>query len=152
MRASYTRNAKLALQKYISDEDLDKATQQRDVAEAQLKRAQLAKIEIERQVVKAGETLRYYQERMSDTRITSPFDGLVIRRSREPGDIVVPGGEILKIIATGQMWVSAWVDETAMYALATGQPVRVVFRSDPDKSHSGTVTRMAPLADRKSVV
>jgi HlyD family secretion protein len=149
-RASYTRNAQLSRQKYISDEDLDKATQQRDVAEAQLKRAQLAKVEIERQVLKAEETLRYYQARLADTRITSPFDGLVIRRSREPGDIVVPGSEMLKIIFTEEMWVSAWVDETAMSALATGQVTRVVFRSDPDKSYSGTVTRMAPLADRET--
>jgi RND family efflux transporter MFP subunit len=150
VRASYTRNAQLSHQKFISDEDLDKATQQRDVAEAQLKRAQLAKVEIERQVVKAEETLRYYQARLADTRITCPFDGLVVRRSREPGDIVVPGSEILKIIATEQMWVSAWVDETAISALATGQVTRVVFRSEPDKAYSGTVTRIAPLADRET--
>jgi RND family efflux transporter MFP subunit len=101
-------------------------------------------------VVKAGESLRYYQARLADTRITSPFDGLVVRRSRESGDIVVPGSEILKIISTGQMWVSAWVDETAMSVLATGQPARVVFRSEPDKACRGTVTRMAPLTDRET--
>jgi RND family efflux transporter MFP subunit len=150
VRASFTRNAQLALQKVISDEELDKATQQRDVAEAQLRRAQLARTEIERQVVKAEESLRYFEERLANSRITSPFNGLVVRRSREPGDIVVPGSEILKIIAPGEMWVSAWVDETAMSALATGQPARVVFRSEPDKSYRGTVTRIAPLVDRET--
>lgn len=150
VRASFTRNAQLARQKVISDEDLDKATQLKDVAEARLKRAQLAKTEIERQVVKAGESLRYFEERLADTRIKSPFAGLVVRRSREPGDIVVPGSEILKIISPGEMWVSAWVDETAMSALATGQPARVVFRSEHDKSYSGTVTRIAPLVDRET--
>jgi HlyD family secretion protein len=149
-RASYTRNAELARQKFLSDDDLDKATQQRDVAEAQWKRAQLAKVEIERQVVKAEETLRYYQARLADTRIISPFDGLVIRRNRESGDIVVPGSEILKVISTEQMWVSAWVDETAMSALTTGQWARVVFRSDPDQAYRGTLTRIAPLADRET--
>ena len=130
--------------------ELDVATERRDVAESGLKRAQLAKVEMEREVLKAEETLRFYQERLADTKITSPFDGLVVRRSREPGDIVVPGSEILQIISTEQMWVSAWVDETAMTSLSPGQPARVVFRSEPDRSYNGTVTRMAPEADRET--
>ena len=104
------------------------------MAEAELSGRKLAKVEIERQVLKAEETLRYYQERLADTKIASPFDGLVVRRSREPGDIVVPGSEILQVISTDQMWVSAWVDETAMASLAVGQPARVVFRSEPEQT------------------
>jgi HlyD family secretion protein len=149
-RTAYARYAKLIGTSAISDADLETATQQRDVAEATLHRAQLAKVEIERQVVKAEATLRYNQELLAYTRITSPFDGLVIRRSREPGDIAVPGSEILQIISTDQMWVSAWVDETAMAALAVNQPARIAFRSDPYKSYNGTVTRLAPSADRET--
>ncbi len=149
-RASYKRTSQLVAQKLISDDDFDKSTQQRDVAEAELRRTQLAKVEIERQVFKAEESLRYYQERLADTTIPSPFDGLVIRRSREPGDIVVPGSLILQVISTEQMWVSAWVDESALSSLAVGQPARIVFRSEAGVPHSGTVTRMAPLADRET--
>lgn len=148
--ASYTRNAQLFSQKLISDDDFGKARQQRDVAEAQLRRAQLAKVEIEREVLKAEQAVRYYQEQLDYTRITSPFDGLVIRRSMEAGDVAVPGSEVLQIISTQQMWVSAWVDETAMAALSPGQPARVVFRSEPSKSYAATVTRIAPLVDRES--
>ena len=149
-RAAYGRNEQLASKKFVSPEDLDKATQQRDVAEAQLNRARAGKVETDRQVIKAEETLRYYEERLADTQITSPFDGLVVRRSREPGDIAVPGSEILQIISTDEMWVSAWVDETAIASTAVNQPACVVFRSEPEKSYSGTVTRMAPLADRET--
>ena len=149
-RASYVRSAELRKGGFISDEDLDQATRQRDVAGAELRRAQLAKVEIERQVQKAQESLRYYQERLADTIIRGPFDGLVIQRSREPGDIVVPGSAILQIISTDQMWVSAWVDESAMSSVKTGKPARVVFRSEPNKSYAGTVSRMAPLVDRET--
>jgi len=149
-RASYSRNVQLASQKLLSADDLDKATQQRDVAEALLKRAQLAKVELERQVIKAEVALHYNQELLAYTKITSPFDGLVVHRSREAGDIAVPGSEIIQIISTEQMWVSAWVDETAMASLAAGQTVRVVFRSEPDKPYPGTVTRLAPLTDRET--
>jgi len=149
-RDSYGRTAQLAAQGRVSDDEVGKATQQRDVAEADLSRAQLAKVEVERQVLKAEEGLRYYQERLTDTKITSPFDALVIRRTREPGDIVVPGTPILQVISTDQMWVSAWVDESALPSLAVGQPARVVFRSEPGTPYAGAVTRLAPLADRET--
>ena len=148
--SSYRRVASLAGSGAVSIDEGEKATQQRDVAEAELRRAQVAKVEIERQVLKAEQAIRYYQEQLNYTKITSPFDGLVIRRSMEAGDVAVPGSEILQIISTEQMWVSAWVDETAMASLSPGQPTRVVFRSEPDKSYAGTVTRMAPLADRET--
>ena len=149
-RAAYGRDAQLASKKFVSPEDLEKSQQQRDIAEALLKRARAAKVEIDRQVIKGDETLRYYDERLADTKITSPFDGLVVRRSREPGDIAVPGSEILQIISTEEMWVSAWVDETAIASLAVGQPARVVFRSAPEKPYGGMVARMSPLADRET--
>ncbi len=149
-RLSYGKISQLITTQSASPDELDKATQQRDVAEAQLQRAQLAKVELERQVIKSQESLRYYQARLGDTRILSPFDGLVVRRSREPGDIVVPGSEILQIISTAQLWVSAWVDETALASLAINQPARVIFRSDPANPCTGSVTRVAPLADRET--
>ena len=149
-RASHGRDAQLEAKKFVSPEELEKATQQKDVAEALLKRARAAKVEIDRQVIKGEESLRYYGERLSDTKILSPFDGLVVRRSLEPGDIAVPGSEILQVISTDEMWVSAWVDETAMAAVAVDQPVRLVFRSFPEKPYSGTVARMSPLTDRET--
>ncbi|MBF0407583.1 MAG: efflux RND transporter periplasmic adaptor subunit [Candidatus Riflebacteria bacterium] len=149
-KASFKRSSGLHSQKIVSNEDLDNATQQRDVAEAQLKRARLAKIEIEQQAAKAQESLRYYQERLVDTKISSPFDGLVVRRRKERGDVVVAGGEVLQIIATDQLWVSAWVDETAIASIAVDQAVRVVFRSAPETSYIGSVTRIAPSIDRET--
>jgi HlyD family secretion protein len=85
-----------------------------------------------------GKNLGYQQERLGFTRILSPYDGLVTRRDRDPGGVVVPGSSILQLISTNELWVSAWVDETAAAALRTGQPARVVFRSEPaPKSYPG---------------
>jgi HlyD family secretion protein len=141
-----------ALQKSgaTSPYELDRAVQQHQVAEAEFHRAELAEAESQQQVVAAQARLEYYRERLQDTRIVSPFDGLVTRRSREPGDVLVPGGELLQIIALDQMWVSAWIDETVLALVAPQQSVRVVFRSEPERSYAGTVTRVAPLADAET--
>ena len=149
-KSAYNRIEQLSKLKAVSDQDLDDAILRRDVAEAQLRRAELAKVEIERQVAKAESSLRYYQEKLGDTTIYAPFDGLIIRRDRDAGTIVVPGSSIMQIVSTEQMWVSAWVDESAMSGLAVGQPAHVIFRSEPGKSYNGTVARLAPLADRET--
>ena len=149
-RAEYERLVALQKSSAATPYELDKVVAQRGVAEAELSRAELAKVEAQRQVLTAEATLRYGRERLADTQVTCPFDGLVIRRGREPGDVVVPGTAVLQIIATGQMWVSAWVDETAMASVAVDQPARVVFRSDPQAPARGTVARRAPLADRET--
>jgi multidrug resistance efflux pump len=39
-------------------------------------------------------------------------DGLIVRRDRDPGDVVVPGTSILYLVSLKEVWVSAWVDET----------------------------------------
>jgi HlyD family secretion protein len=80
----------------------------------------------------------------------SPYDGLVVRRDRDPGVVVVPGSSILQLIDTREMWVSAWVDETSMAPLTVGQSARVVFRSEPGLSYPGEVARLGREVDRET--
>jgi HlyD family secretion protein len=75
---------------------------------------------------------------------------LVTRRDRDPGGVVVPGASILQLVATNEIWVSAWVDETAMAGLKAGQPARAVFRSESARSYAGEVARLGREADRET--
>jgi HlyD family secretion protein len=147
---AFDRQASLRGSGAASEDEFDKATEDRDIAEAELERARLAKVEAERQAAKAEQSLRYDEERLADTRVTAPFDGLVVRRLHDPGDVVVPGAAVLEVISTDQIWLAAWVDETEMNALAVGQSARVVFRSDPDRPYRGKVARLSPQADRET--
>jgi HlyD family secretion protein len=94
--------------------------------------------------------LLYQKEHLAFTEMRSPYDGLVTRRDRDPGGVVVPGASILQLVATNEIWVSAWVDETAMSGLKTGLPARVVFRSEPATSYAGEVARLGREADRET--
>ena len=147
---NHQRLRELLATKVSSQADLDKALEQSRVATADVKRAQAATIEADRQVVTAEKTLLQQRERLGYARLTSPYDGLIVRRDRDPGGVVVPGSAILELISTNELWVSAWVDETAMGALAPGQPARVVFRSDPAKTYPGQVARLGRETDRET--
>jgi len=120
------------------------------VAEAEFSRAEAGLIEAQKQVIAAEKTLEYHHARLADTVIAAPFDGLIVRRDRDPGNVVVPGSSVLVLVSTDELWISAWVDETEMDRLRPGQPARVVFRSQPNKSYAGEVARLGREADRET--
>lgn len=146
----YERTSQLRQSNAISDEDLDKARESFAVAQAGLANSEAAIAEAQKEMVTAEKTLQYHQARLADTQITAQFDGLIVARQRDPGDVIVPGGSILTLISTDQLWISAWVDETEMAKLAPDQPARVVFRSEPDKSYPASVTRLGRETDRET--
>ena len=145
------RSRLLAEKKVATAEEFDKSRERFGIALAEMDRAKAAKTEIEYQVTASEQTLKYHQERLADTRLLSPFgNGLVLARYREVGDVVVPGTSIMDLVCLDEMWVSAWVDESALATLAVGQPAQVVFRSEPERPYAGQVKRLAKQTDRET--
>lgn len=147
---NYNRLAGLHQQGAISLEDLDKATESRAIAESEWLRAKAALAEGEKNLVVTERNLEFQKAQWEDAEIKAPFDGLIVRRSREPGDIAVPGTEILALIATDQLWVRSWVDETEMARLANGQKATVYFRSTPLDALPGQLIRLGNETDRET--
>ncbi|MBI4580094.1 MAG: efflux RND transporter periplasmic adaptor subunit [Planctomycetes bacterium] len=131
----------------IAQVDLDKAMEGLGVAQAELNRSDAAILEAEKQLATTQKTLEYHRARLTDTIVKAPYDGLIIRRDRDPGDVVAPGSCILAMISPEEIWVSAWVDETEMSRVKPGQPARVVFRSEPSRSYPGEVARLGRETD-----
>jgi len=134
----------------VSQTDADKAAEALKVAEADLKRSNAAIAEAQGQVLVAEKTLLHRKEQLAFTQITAPYDGLIIRRDREPGDMLVPGASLMELISLGELWIRAWVDETEMAKLAPGQKTRVIFRSESEKSYPGIVSRLGREMDRET--
>ncbi len=149
-KRGFDRANRLKTGNAISEGEVDKAVESLGIAEAGIARANAAIAGGEKQVLTAQKTLSYHQARLSDTIIKAPFDGLVIRRQRDPGDIVVPGSAILTVISLQEIWISAWVDETEMARVRIGESARVVFRSEADRSFQGKVARLGKETDRET--
>lgn len=149
-KQDHRRITELLATKVSSPAEMDKAVEQLRVAEADLNRARAATAEALRQVTTAEKNLAYQRERLAFTRIVSPYAGIITRRDRDPGGVVVPGSSLLQLISTNELWVSAWVDETASAALAIGQQVRVVFRSDAARGYAGEIARLGRETDRET--
>lgn len=134
----------------ISQEDLDKTVTNWKIAQAGVTRAEAALIEGRKQLIAAERNLAYRKALLADTEIFAPFDGLIVQRQRDPGDIAVPGSSVLTLVSTKELWITAWVDETEMSRVAVKQPARVVFRSEPDHAYRGEVARLGRQADRET--
>ncbi|MBN1347199.1 MAG: efflux RND transporter periplasmic adaptor subunit [Phycisphaerae bacterium] len=130
--------------------EVDKAVEAFRVAQADVTRAEAAIVEGQKNLIASEETLEYHRARLADTTVTAPFAGLIVRRDRDPGDVVVPGSAIMVLISLEEIWVSAWVDESAMSQLRPGQPAKIVFRSEPDRSYGGQVARLGRETDRET--
>ena len=148
-KENFERVSILLRSQAVAQNEMERAIEARDVAEANLNRAISAKIEAERVSDKAEASLLFYNSRLMDTMIRAPFDGLVVMRNRNPGDVVVPGGVILDLISTEQLWISAWVDETAMSAIEIGQRADIIFRSSGSVV-PGKVVRLGAETDRET--
>lgn len=146
----YTRVSEIASSGAVSIDALEKAQKQMQVAQADLASARTSSAEAQKRVVKAEAALRYAEAQLAYTVVTAPFDGVIVKRNREPGDVVVPGSAALEMISLEELWISAWVDETQLGRIAVGQPAKIVFRSTVSRELKGRVARIAPQADRES--
>lgn len=134
----------------VSQADADKAGEALRVAEADLNRSHAAIAEAEGQIVVAEKNLLFRKDQLAFTEIHAPYDGLIIRRDRDPGEMLVPGASLMQLISLDELWVSAWVDETAMPALVVDQAARIVFRSEPGHDYPGKVSRLGRETDRET--
>ena len=149
--ANEARQRRLMAATAVSQEEFDRAVEALAVARAGQSRAEAALAEGGKQLVAAEKALEFRQARLEDAVIKAPFDGIIVRRDRNAGDAglfqAVPSW---LMVATKELWIGAWVDETEMARLRPDQPARVVFRSEPARSYPGRVARLGREADRET--
>lgn len=147
---SYDRFLNLYNQKTVAHNELDEARKNLGVADADLASSRARMFEAKKNLLAAQKNLEYRLARLEDTIIRAPFSGLVIRRNRNVGDVVVSGSSIYLLISTHQLVIEAWVDETEMSGLEPGRPARVVYRSEPEKIYFGILSRIGRETDRET--
>lgn len=120
-------------------------------SESELDNAKLAYEEANSRMVRAKAGLSTVDERLRDTEIRAPLDGVVIDRPVEIGQIIssgtttVTGGTLLCTVANmKQVYVVASVDETDIGKITIGLPAFITPDAYPEKRLIGTVERIAP--------
>lgn len=134
----------------VSARDLDLAVQQLALAHAELERVRAARSEARRAVAVASGTADIRAVTAARAVLVSPFDGVVIRRLRDPGATVTVGTTVLRVVATDVLWSRVWIDETALPDLHEGQRARVRLGGEGKVTIAGAIERIGRESDRQT--
>jgi HlyD family secretion protein len=81
-----------------------------------------------------------------DLNVIAPFDGTVITRSAEPGEVVTAGTPILTLLDLSKVYLRGFVPEGQIGSVKIGHPARVYLDSKPNEPIDAFVSRADPEA------
>ncbi|HEU4404662.1 MAG TPA: efflux RND transporter periplasmic adaptor subunit [Polyangiaceae bacterium] len=87
---------------------------------------------------------------LSDAKLRSPIDGIVLSRGVEVGALVAPGAPVFVIADTRTVRVLFGVPDVVRQGLALERPVAVTSDAIPGRVFAGTVTKIAAQADART--
>lgn len=137
----------------------DSLTSEREVEdlEARLTAAE-ARVGVQEAMVQSAEaSVGVAQANLENTYIRAPFDGTVLRKDAEVGEVVAPvatgggltRGAVVTMADLETLEVEVDVNEAYIAQIANGQPTRITLDAYPDSSFLGEVRQIVPTADRQ---
>ena len=94
---------------------------------------------------KASVELAEIQLRHSQLR--APYSGIITNRQVEPGEVVVPGREVLTLSDLTTVDLKIFVDETEIGKVKPGQQADIKVDTFPEKVYRGEVSYISPEAE-----
>jgi RND family efflux transporter MFP subunit len=153
-RAAAARLELLAREGLAPQAELDTARASLLRAEAALQSAREEVRIREAQVRQRESELRIARQRLTDTTIRSPIDGLVQARQASAGEFLAAGAPIAQIVRIDPLRLRLALPEREASSVRQGQTVYLssstAEAAEGDPGHSGVVARLAPSLDTQS--
>jgi membrane fusion protein, multidrug efflux system len=134
-QSDYRRDKPLFDQQVITPYDFEHTQTNLKTAQANLKRLQQAQNEAE--------------VNLSYAVIRSPFDGVVIDKQADLGDLAAPGRPLFTLYEQGRLWLEANVPEELMAHVRLNQPMNVHIDAT-EREMQGRVAEIVPSSDPAS--
>ena len=146
--ADLKRAQGLQAQGFISPQAMDAAQKRVNAAKAAIVTAQA-------NVAVAKSQMKVQQVNQDFTEIRAPFDGVVLVKNANIGDIITPfssaagaQGAVVTMADMSTLEVEADVSESNLAKAKIGMPVEITLDALPDSRFRGTVAGIVPTVDR----
>lgn len=146
--ASLRRDTELVAKGFVSQASLDAAKARADRATAGVANARAS-------IAASEATSRNAQVSVDYTLIRAPFDGVILSKSANVGDLVTPfssaadsKGAVVAMADMSTLEVEADVSESSLSKVRVGQPCEITLDALPDARFRGRISRMVPTVDR----
>ena len=142
------------LQEGYRREDIETADARLKEAQAtvRLARSNLKKIDVAEREVEAAHAavdaaraaLDLAEIQLGYNELKAPFDGVIVSRNIEPGEVVSPGQEVISISDLSEVDLKVFVPETEIGKVKPGQSATVRVDTFPDQTYQGLVAFISP--------
>jgi HlyD family secretion protein len=153
--AELQRALGLAGQGFVSAQAVDAARRRFDAARAAVASAQAGVGAAQGARAQAEAQLLVQQVSRDSTEIRAPFDGVVLVKNANVGDMITPfssatgaQGAVVTMADMGTLEVEADVSESSVGKVHIEQPVEIALDALPELRFRGNVARIVPTVDR----
>lgn len=123
------RSQQMAVERLISNQDLDKVRYERDVK---------------------GQELAEAKRRLAKTTVVAPFSGRVTLRSVQLGQAVRPNDDLFTLADFSPLVARIYLPEREVLGLEVGQPAQLALKAKGEIRFEGRIQRIAPVVDTAS--
>jgi len=150
LQRDLTRAEQLGTNDFVSAQEIERIRAELTSAEA---RADFQRAQID--VDQASQSLA--QSSLDFTYIRAPFDGTVLRKDAELGEVVAPAatgsgltrGAVVTMANLETLEVEVDVNEAYIAQLQSGQPAEIRLDAYPRDAYDGRIRQIVPTADRQ---
>lgn len=87
------------------------------------------------------------RQRLADSRLSAPFDGVVLSTSAEPGSYLNPGSPVLTVADIRNAWLRAFVSESDLGRIRLGHTATITVDADPHRTWKGRISYISSAAE-----
>lgn len=146
--SNYRRSRELFAKKFIAEAALV-------TAQAREEKAKAAVSSLKAAIGVADANARQAEVQLEQTLIRAPFDGIVLTKNANVGDIITPfssatdsKGAVVNMADMDTLEVEADVSEASIAKIEAGMPAEIQLDAYPDLRMLGKVSRIVPTVDR----
>ena len=149
------RQQDLKAQGFVSPQAVDGAARRLAVARSALATQQAAINTAQAGIAQSQTQVRVQQVNQANTEIRAPFDGVVLVKNANVGDMITPfssasgtSGAVVTMADMTTLEVEADVSESNVARIKPEQPVEITLDALPEMRFRGNVSRIVPTVDR----